>query len=202
MGYQRRVHGGFPSDQSRSTRTMPKNKGKGGKSKRKGKNNGGEGSKRQLILKVEGQEYAQVSRVLGNCRVHCTCFDGVDRLCHVRGKFRRRVWINRDDIVPIGLRDYQDDKADIIHRYTLEEARTLKSLGELPAKARIDVDTTDYGEADELDERDEVAAQSYLGLEGLSDSEEDEEDEDDEEDDEEEEFYDDEDSIDAELDAL
>ena len=68
--------------------------------------------------------------------------------------------------------------------------------------ARIDVDTTDYGEADELDERDEVAAQSYLGLEGLSDSEEDEEDEDDEEDDEEEEFYDDEDSIDAELDAL
>merc|ERR1712137_455441 len=55
MGYQRRVHGGFPSDHSRNTRKMPKNKGKGGKSKRKGKNNGGEGSKRQLILKVEAK---------------------------------------------------------------------------------------------------------------------------------------------------
>merc|ERR1712063_174082 len=181
---------------------MPKNKGKGGKSKRKGKNKGHEGEKRELLRKEPGQEYAQVSRVLGNCRVSAYCFDGKERLCHVRGKFRRRVWINRDDIILVGLRDYQDEKADIIHRYSLDEARTLKSLGELPAKARIDVDTTDYGEADELDERDEGAAQSYLGLEGLSDSEEDEEDEDDEEDDEEEEFYDDEDSIDAELDAL
>merc|ERR1712100_714406 len=183
--------------------SMPKNKGKGGKSKRKGKNSGHEGSKRQLIMKVEGQEYAQVTKILGNCRVHCTCFDGVDRLCHVRGKFRRRVWINRDDIVLVGLRDYQDDKADIIHRYTLEEARTLKSLGELPAKARIDVDTTDYGDGDELDDRNEVAAQSYLGLEGLSDSDSEEGDEDEEEEEEEEEeFFDDEDSLDAELDAL
>ena len=38
---------------------MPKNKGKGGKNRRRGKNEN-EGAKRELILKEEGQEYAQV----------------------------------------------------------------------------------------------------------------------------------------------
>mmetsp|Transcript_18283 Transcript_18283/g.31113 ORF Transcript_18283/g.31113 Transcript_18283/m.31113 type:complete len:181 (+) Transcript_18283:73-615(+) len=180
---------------------MPKNKGKGGKSKRKGKNSGHEGSKRQLIMKVEGQEYAQVTKILGNCRVSAYCFDGVERLCHVRGKFRRRVWINRDDIVLVGLRDYQDDKADIIHRYSPEEARTLKMLKELPAKARIDIDTVDAPSDDEIiDPRDNVDPNDYLGLGDLSESEDDEDDDEDEED-EEEDFYDD-DSHDSELDAL
>merc|ERR1712047_178467 len=35
------------------------------------------------------------------------CFDGVKRLCHIRGKLRKKVWINQSDIVLIGLRDYQ-----------------------------------------------------------------------------------------------
>merc|ERR1711934_153320 len=178
---------------------MPKNKGKGGKSKRKGKNKGHEGSKRQLIMKTEGQEYAQVSRILGNCRVAAYCFDGVERMCHVRGKFRRRVWINRDDIILVGLRDYQDEKADIIHRYSLDEARTLKSLGELPAKARIDIADIpdDIGDMESGEEDDLVSPQNYLRLEDLDLSDDSELDE---EDDEEEDYY--EDSVDSELDAL
>ena len=163
-------------------------------------------------------EYAQVSCILGNCRVSAYCFDGVERMRHVRGKFRRRVWINRDDIILVGLRDYQDEKADIIHRYSLDEARTLKSLGELPAKgkhkathhnkhfltfsvARIDIDVADIpDDVDDIaDEGDKVSPQNYLGLDDLlSDSEEFDEEEDEEED--EEDFY--EDSVDSELDAL
>merc|ERR1719209_2287256 len=41
------------------------------------------------------------------------CFDGVKRLCHIRGKLRKKVWINQSDIVLIGLRDYQDAKAEV-----------------------------------------------------------------------------------------
>lgn len=37
----------------------------------------------------------------------------------------------------MGLRDFQEGKADIIHKYTAEEARNLQSYGELPATARI-----------------------------------------------------------------
>ena len=44
---------------------MPKNKGKGGKNRRRGKNEN-EQTKRELDLKEEGQEYAQVMKILGN----------------------------------------------------------------------------------------------------------------------------------------
>ena len=47
---------------------MPKGvKGKGGKNRRRGKNEGDE--KRELIFKEDGQEYAQVLRMLGNGRL-------------------------------------------------------------------------------------------------------------------------------------
>jgi translation initiation factor 1A len=41
------------------------------------------------------------------------------------------------DIVLIGLREFQADKSDVIHKYTTEEARSLQAYGELPATARI-----------------------------------------------------------------
>merc|ERR1719481_557804 len=53
------------------------------------------------------------------------CFDGVKRLCHIRGKLRKKVWINQSDIVLIGLRDYQDAKADVILKYSADEASNL-----------------------------------------------------------------------------
>merc|ERR1719237_592812 len=59
------------------------------------------------------------------------CFDGVKRLCHIRGKLRKKVWINQSDIILIGLRDYQDAKADVILKYSADEARNLKSYGEM-----------------------------------------------------------------------
>jgi len=124
---------------------MPKNKGKGGKGKRKGKKNrGDENENLQLRYKVFGEEYAQVRKVLGNCRVEAYCFDDKMRLCHVRGKFKKRVWINKDDFVLVGLRDYQDDKADIIHKYTPEEIRLLRSWGEIPADKTNPEDDSDF----------------------------------------------------------
>ncbi|VDP56564.1 unnamed protein product [Schistosoma mattheei] len=107
---------------------MPKNKGKGGKNRRRGKNEN-ESQKRDLIYKEAGQEYAKVERLLGNGRLEAYCFDGVKRLCHIRGKLRKKVWISNGDIILIGLRDYQDNKADVIMKYLNDEARTLKSLG-------------------------------------------------------------------------
>merc|ERR1712142_1338826 len=65
------------------------------------------------------------------------CFDGTKRLCHIRGKLRKKVWINQSDIILIGLRDYQDAKADVIMKYSADEARNLKLYGELPDNAKI-----------------------------------------------------------------
>jgi len=40
--------------------------------------------------------------------------------------------VNTGDIILIGLRDYQDAKADVILKYSSDEARNLKAYGELP----------------------------------------------------------------------
>jgi translation initiation factor 1A len=127
---------------------MPKNKGKGGKNRRRGKNDND--SKRELTYKEDGQEYAQVTKMLGNGRLEAYCFDGVSRLCHIRGKLRKRVWIQQGDIVLMGLREFQDAKADVILKYDNEEARSLKAYGELPENVQINVDVG--GEGEELED--------------------------------------------------
>ena len=105
-------------------------------------------AKRDLEFKEEGQEYAQVLRLLGNGRVECNCMDGKKRMCTIRGAMRKRVWINTGDIVLVGLRDFGDDyKCDIIMKYFDEEAIELQELGELPANIQIAVGG--YGLSDE-----------------------------------------------------
>merc|ERR1719300_2207891 len=98
----------------------------------------------------ERLEYAQVTKMLGNGRLEAMCFDGVKRLCHIRGKLRKKVWINQSDIILVGLRDYQDAKADVIQKYSADEGRNLKSYGEFPESIKIS-DTVDFvgGDLDE-----------------------------------------------------
>lgn len=138
---------------------MPKNKGKGGKNRRRGKNESDE--KRELIFKEDGQEYAQVLRMLGNGRLEAYCMDGVKRLCHIRGKMRKKVWVNTGDVVLVGLRDYQDEKADVILKYMADEARSLKAYGELPDNIRVnDTDTfadEEGGENDDYIDFDDIS---------------------------------------------
>jgi len=138
---------------------MPKNKGKGGKNRRRGKNEN-ENEKRELIFKEDGQEYAQVIKMLGNGRLEAMCFDGVKRLCHIRGKLRKKVWINASDIILLGLRDYQDVKADVLLKYSSEEARNLKNYGEIPESAKINEDAGEDADDniafDDVSDEDEV----------------------------------------------
>jgi translation initiation factor 1A len=56
--------------------------------------------------------------MLGNGRLEAQCFDGARRLAHIRGKLRKKVWINQGDIILLSLRDYQDEKGDVIMKYS------------------------------------------------------------------------------------
>jgi translation initiation factor 1A len=122
---------------------MPKNKGKGGKNFKKGKKTNEGETRRDLIFKEDGQEYAQVLRMLGDGRLALQCYDDVARTGLIRGTMRRRVWISTGDIVLIGLREFQADRADVIHKYTADEARNLQAFGELPVSARINQTAVD-----------------------------------------------------------
>jgi len=183
---------------------MPKNKGKGGKNRRRGKNENDQ-LKRELDLKEEGQEYAQVTKILGNGRVRCMCFDGKERLCNIRGKMRKKVWIGVGDIVLLGLRDFQDEKADVIQKYKPDEARRLKAQGHIPDNIQLDADVgnqkdTDVvfrnaGDSDDGEGEDEENAlgippqQDYRGFSDLETTSEEEDDSEEEEDDSDGDYY-------------
>lgn len=50
---------------------------------------------------------------------------------------RAQVWVGAGDIVMVSLRDYQDDKGDVILKYTADEARQLKAAGECGGRRRV-----------------------------------------------------------------
>lgn len=115
---------------------MVKKTGGGNKHKKK-KNKTVVEIERELIFKTEDQEYAQVTKLLGNCRLEAQCFDGKTRLCHIRGTMRKKIWIVVNDVVLVSLRDYEDNKCDIIYKYTSKEVNKLKYLGEIPDSVKL-----------------------------------------------------------------
>ena len=100
--------------------------------------------------------------MLGNGRCECFCFDGVTRLGHIRGKMRKKVWITAGDIVLVAKRDFQDEKVDIIHKYTADEARNLKQYGELPETARINETAVDMAMTGD-DDNDDIGTPRIRG---------------------------------------
>ena len=43
-----------------------------------------------------------------------------------------QVWVNNGDIVLVSLREYEEDRGDIIHKYYNREAAKLIAYGEIP----------------------------------------------------------------------
>ena len=117
---------------------MPKNKGKGGKKFKKGKHENL--SKREMVFKDDGQAYAVVTKMLGNGRVNL-CYFTQDKnndfkqneaLGIIRGSMRKKVWISTNDIVLVSIRDYEQSKVDILHKYDNDEANSLFKSNEIP----------------------------------------------------------------------
>ena len=107
---------------------MPKNE----KSK---KNSGGaKSSSREMVYKEEtDQVYGIAGKAAGDGGFMIKCDDGQDRFCRVRGAMKRGKMnhVSEGDLVLVSLRGYEDNKADIIHRYTHDEVRRLKKEGHL-----------------------------------------------------------------------
>lgn len=112
-------------------------------------------------MKEDNQEYAQVEKLLGSGRMKVKCFDGKERIAKIRGKFRKRVWVNVGDIILVNMsEDTQDDtKCYIIHVYYYDEVKRLKNLGELPKDLKVNKKESDekdlnieFGEEGEQEE--------------------------------------------------
>lgn len=111
---------------------------------------------RELIFKEDEQSYARITKSLGDSRFECECFDLNETIIGlVRGSFKKKIWMRVGDIVLISLRDFDKTKCDIIHKYLPDEAKTLKSYGELPDNLNLhatalDIYNDDKNSSDDL----------------------------------------------------
>jgi translation initiation factor 1A len=82
------------------------------------------------VMPAPGDVLGIAVRLLGYDRLMVKCQDGNERLCRIRGKMKRRVWIRQGDVVLVSPWDFQSDKrGDILWRYTRAQAEMLRRRG-------------------------------------------------------------------------
>jgi len=86
----------------------------------------------EMVLPSTNDVLGVAVKLLGFDRVLVKCQDGNERLCRIRGKMKRRVWIRERDIVLVSPWDFQSDKrGDLIWRYIKAQADWLRKKGYL-----------------------------------------------------------------------
>jgi translation initiation factor 1A len=89
-----------------------------------------------MMLPTANDVLGVAMRLLGFDRVLVQCQDGHERLCRIRGKMKRRVWIRQGDIVLVSPWDFQSDKrGDVIWRYKRNQVEWLRRKGYLTLQA-------------------------------------------------------------------
>jgi translation initiation factor 1A len=84
---------------------------------------------KELVLPQQGEILGRVLKISGGNQVIVNCVDGVTRLCRIRGKMKRRMWIRERDIVLVSPWDFDNKRADIIWRYIKDHADWLENNG-------------------------------------------------------------------------
>lgn len=85
-----------------------------------------------MKLPVANDVLCVAVKMLGFDRLMVKCQDGHERLCRIRGKMKRRVWIREGDVVLVSPWDFQTDtRGDIFWRYTRGQADWLRKNGYL-----------------------------------------------------------------------
>jgi translation initiation factor 1A len=86
-----------------------------------------EGNLDSMVLPSKNDVLGMAVKMLGAERITVKCQDGKERLCRVRGKLKRRVWIREGDIVLVSPWDFQaDTRGDIFWRYRKNQSDWLR----------------------------------------------------------------------------
>jgi translation initiation factor 1A len=91
-----------------------------------------EGNISEMVLPSSSEVLGIATKLLGYDRIMVKCQDGFERLCRIRGKMKRRVWIRVGDIVVVSPWDWQrETRGDLTWRYTKGQAEMLRGKGYL-----------------------------------------------------------------------
>ena len=125
---------------------------------------------------------AIADQILGGRRVRSICEDGETRLSRIPGKMRRRQWVREGDLIVVQPWEFQDEKANVVMRYTKTQSLYLSRKGVLPEIVDL-IGMSQDDEVSEVAEHDEIEAEPPVEEESQEEPEEPEPvDEDDEED--------------------
>ncbi|WP_174591031.1 translation initiation factor eIF-1A [Methanocella conradii] len=79
--------------------------------------------------KKEREVLGTVTSMLGASRVVVRCVDGVTRVCRIPGKLKKRIWIREGDVVIVVPWEFQNEKGDVVWRYTGPQVNWLERKG-------------------------------------------------------------------------
>ena len=85
----------------------------------------------------QGEIFGVAEQLLGASRIRVICADGKSRLGRIPGKLKKRMWIREGDLVVVQPWSFQDEKCNILHRYTKTEASYLARRGVVPKSIDI-----------------------------------------------------------------
>ena len=86
----------------------------------------------RLPKKQNKEMYAIADRLMGGSRIHAVCEDGKARMARIPGKMKRKARVRAGDLLIVKPWEIQDEKADVVYRYTRTQASTLSRRKLLP----------------------------------------------------------------------
>ena len=72
-----------------------------------------------------------ISQRVGGSRMFVSCMDGKTRNCRVPGRLRRRLWLREGDAIIIEPWEFDNDKGDVLYKYSKTAVQKLKADGHL-----------------------------------------------------------------------
>ena len=85
----------------------------------------------------EGEMFGIADQLLGASRIKVMCADGKMRMARIPGKMKKRMWIREGDLVIIRPWKFQDEKSDVVWRYTKTQASYLSRRKSIPKEIDI-----------------------------------------------------------------
>jgi translation initiation factor 1A len=87
---------------------------------------------KELVLPEKGEILGRVVKLMGSDHIMVQCTDGKTRMGRIRGKLKRRIWIREGDVVLVAPWDFNDQRCDILWRYTVAQVDYLREHQYLP----------------------------------------------------------------------
>jgi translation initiation factor 1A len=76
-----------------------------------------------------------IAQRCGGSRMLVSCMDGKTRNCRVPGRKRRGLWLREGDAIIIEPWEFDDDKGDVLFKYTPNQVEKLKQMGRLTTES-------------------------------------------------------------------